>query len=110
MHPDPTIQMSRSTLEKAGLQEGQWIEVATRRGSARFKAEVAEIVDGVVSVEYGWWYPEDEQGEPQLSGMWCSNVNILTNADIEDCEPLIGTWTYNGIPCALRPLDQGSAD
>jgi anaerobic selenocysteine-containing dehydrogenase len=103
-HPDPTAQMSRSTLREAGLEEGQWIEVATRRGSARFKAEVAEIVDNVVSVEYGWWYPEKEQGEPCLSGVWSSNVNVLTNADIEDCEPLIGTWTYNGIPCALKPL------
>jgi anaerobic selenocysteine-containing dehydrogenase len=104
MHPDPTVQMSRATLDVAGLQEGQWVKVSTKRGSARFKAEVAGMVDGVVSVEYGWWYPEEEQGEPHLSGMWRSNVNLLTNADIETCEPLIGTWTYNGIPCSLTPL------
>jgi anaerobic selenocysteine-containing dehydrogenase len=105
MHPDPTAQMSRSTLEAAGLREGQWVEVSTARGSARFKAEVAQIVEGVVSVEYGWWYPEEEQGEPHLSGAWRSNVNVLTSADIEGCEPLIGTWAYNAIPCALHPTD-----
>jgi anaerobic selenocysteine-containing dehydrogenase len=103
MHPDPTVEMSRATLDAAGLAEGQWVEVRTARGSARFKAQFADIVDGVVSVEYGWWYPEEQQGEPHLSGMWRSNVNILTNANIEGCEPLIGTWTYNGIPCALAP-------
>jgi anaerobic selenocysteine-containing dehydrogenase len=106
MHPEPTVQMSATTLEAAGLAEGQWVEVATARGAARFKAEVAEIIDGVVSVEYGWWYPEEEQGEPHLSGVWRSNVNLLTNADIETCEPLIGTWTYNAIPCTLKPLDK----
>jgi anaerobic selenocysteine-containing dehydrogenase len=104
MHPDPTAQMSRATLAAAGLEEGQWVEVGTARGCARFKAEVADIVDGVVSVEYGWWYPEEEQGEPHLSGLWRSNVNVLTNADIEGCELLIGTWTYNAIPCSLVPL------
>jgi anaerobic selenocysteine-containing dehydrogenase len=104
-HPDPTAQMSRSTLDAAGLQEGQWVEVASARGAARFKAQAADMVDGVVSVEYGWWYPEEQQGEPHLSGAWRSNVNLLTNADIETCEPLIGTWTYNGIPCSLRPIE-----
>jgi anaerobic selenocysteine-containing dehydrogenase len=106
MHPDPTVQMSAATLEQAGLTEGQWVEVSTPRGSAVFKAAVADIVDGVVSVEYGWWYPEEQQGEPHLSGVWRSNVNVLTNADIENCEPLIGTWTYNGIPCALKAVDK----
>ena len=105
MHPEPTAQMSQVTLQKAGLDEGQWIEVSTSRGSARFKAEVAEIVDDVISVEYGWWYPEEQPGEPHLSGVWRSNVNVLTNADIEDCEPLIGTWTYNGIPCTLGVIE-----
>jgi anaerobic selenocysteine-containing dehydrogenase len=105
MHPDPTAQMSQATLDAAGLREGQWVEVSSERGSARFKAQIADIKDGVVSVEYGWWYPEEQQGEPHLSGIWRSNANLLTNADIEACEPLIGTWTYNGIPCSLRPIE-----
>ncbi|MCL1847464.1 MAG: molybdopterin-dependent oxidoreductase [Coriobacteriia bacterium] len=102
-HPEPLAQMSNATLEQAGLEEGQWVEVSTARGSARFKAEVAEIKDGVISVEYGWWYPEEEQGEPHLSGAWRSNANLLTSADIAGCEPLIGSWSYNAIPCNLRP-------
>jgi anaerobic selenocysteine-containing dehydrogenase len=104
LHPDPTVQMSAATLAKAGLEEGQWVELSTPRGSARFKAEAAEILDGVLSVEYGWWYPEQAQGEPHLSGMWNSNANMLTSIDIEGCEPLIGSWSYNAIPCAMRPL------
>ena len=109
MHPEPTAQMSAATLEAAGLQAGQWLLVCTARGKARFLAEQAEMIDGIVSVEYGWWYPEEEQGEPHLSGVWRSNVNLLTSGDIETSEPLLGSWTYNGIPCALQPLDGESA-
>ncbi|GHT78744.1 hypothetical protein FACS1894104_2380 [Actinomycetota bacterium] len=100
-HPYPTAQMSAITLEQLGIASGQWVVVETARGSAQFMAEEAEMVDGVVSCEYGWWYPEAEQGEPHLGGIWRSNVNLLTSADIEDCEPLIGSWNYNDIPCRV---------
>jgi anaerobic selenocysteine-containing dehydrogenase len=103
-HPDPTVQMSEATREKLGLEDGQWLTIETRQGSARFKAEVAQMVDGVLSAEYGWWYPEGESGEPVLSGIWQSNVNVLTSCDIQNCEPLIGSWAYNAIPCKISPL------
>jgi anaerobic selenocysteine-containing dehydrogenase len=106
-HPHPTAQMSATTLERVGAREGDWIEVATARGAARFVAEVTEIVDEVISVEYGWWYPEEAQGEPHLSGIWRSNANLLTSADPEDCEPLLGSWSYNAIPCAVRLVPSG---
>jgi anaerobic selenocysteine-containing dehydrogenase len=102
-HPQPTAQMSAATLEAVGISAGQWVTVATANGEARFVAQEAAIVDGVVSVEYGWWYPEEEQGEPHLSGIWRSNANLLTSANIENCEPLIGTWNYNNIPCSVDP-------
>jgi anaerobic selenocysteine-containing dehydrogenase len=100
-HPYPTAQMSASTLASLTLKTGDWVIVQTASGSAKFRAEEAQIIDGVVSCEYGWWYPEQQQGEPHLGGIWRSNVNLLTNCDIETCEPLIGTWTYNGIPCKV---------
>jgi anaerobic selenocysteine-containing dehydrogenase len=106
-HPHPTAQMSAATLAAAGVADGQWIEVATEKGAAQFLAVKAEIVDGVVSCEYGWWRPEEQQGEPHLSGAWRSNANVLTSADIEDCEPMIGTWAYNAMPCTVRPLPEG---
>ncbi len=103
-HPKPTVQMSASTLEAAGLSEGEWVTLETDRGSAKFKTEVTQMVDGVLSAEYGWWYPEMAVGEPNLSGIWQSNVNTLTNCDIENCEPLIGSWTYNAIPCRMNKI------
>ena len=106
-HPHPTAAMSPSTLAAAGIEPGQWVEVSTSKGSALFMAAEEQMVDGVVSVEYGWWYPEEEQCEPVLGGMWRSNVNVLTSGDIETSEPLIGSWKYNGILCRVEPCAQG---
>ncbi|MDR2672713.1 MAG: molybdopterin-dependent oxidoreductase [Coriobacteriales bacterium] len=102
VHPYPTAQMSAATLKDLGTKAGEWVIVATDTGEARFMAAEAELLDGVISCEYGWWYPEEPAGEPGLSGIWRSNVNLLTNAAIENCEPLIGSWNYNAIPCRVR--------
>ncbi|MDR3315586.1 MAG: molybdopterin-dependent oxidoreductase [Coriobacteriales bacterium] len=105
-HPDPTVQMSAHTLAQAGLIAGSWVELRTPHSAAsvRLKAEVADMLDGIVSAEYGWWFPEEAAGEPGLSGAWLSNINVLTSCAIADCEPLVGTWLYNGIPCKVNPV------
>ncbi|MDR3136941.1 MAG: molybdopterin-dependent oxidoreductase [Coriobacteriales bacterium] len=105
IHPDPTAEMSAATLKRLGIRPGQWVMVATARGQARFVAAAASMIDEVVSCEYGWWYPEEPAGEPNLSGIWRSNINLLTSADIEYCEPLIGSWNYNAIPCRVSLCD-----
>lgn len=103
-YPQPQADMSASTMEKWGIHQGDWINVATAQGEARFVATEAELIDGVVSVDYGWWFPEEEATLPHLSGAFRSNANLLTSGDISGCEPLIGTWTYNGIPCSITSL------
>ena len=101
-YPHPQADMSAATLAKLGLREGEWVVVATRQGEARFVATEAALRDDVVSVDYGWWFPEQEGSAPALFGVWSSNANVLTSACIEECEPLIGSWTYNGIPCKVN--------
>jgi anaerobic selenocysteine-containing dehydrogenase len=93
--------MSAGTAARLGLAEGGPVVVETERGQARFTLKLAPMVDDVVSIEYGWWYPELYSGEPELGGMWISNANLLTSGDIETSDPLIGTWIYNGIPCRV---------
>ncbi len=106
-HPYPTASMSRQTMRSAGIEPGDWLEIETTVGSARFLAAESAMVDGVISVEYGWWYPEDDACEPGLGGMWKSNVNVLTSGDIETSEPLVGSWKYNGILCHVRVVSHG---
>jgi len=102
VHPDPVAEVNEQTAGELGLKEGDFILVQTERGKARFKLKISKMADKVVSVEYGWWYPEMDNTDPTLGGLWLSNANVLTNADIETSDPLVGTWTYNGIPCLVR--------
>ncbi|MDR0501089.1 MAG: molybdopterin-dependent oxidoreductase [Coriobacteriales bacterium] len=103
-YPLPQADMSAATLALLNIKKGDWVMVRTAHGEAKFVANEAELLDGVVSVDYGWWFPEEEPGEPHLSGAMRSNANMLTSADASICEPLIGTWTYNGIACVVSAV------
>lgn len=101
VHPEPWAEVSDTTARRLGLTEGCLVWVETERGRARFTLKISPMCNDVVSVEYGWWYPEMEAEEPALGGLWIANANVLTNADIETSDPLIGTATYNGLPCRI---------
>ena len=101
VHPEPCAEMSMDTARDLGVGENCPVWVETERGRARFIVKILSMCDDVVSVEYGWWYPELAAAEPSLGGLWIANANVLTNADIEDCDPLVGTATYNGLPCRV---------
>lgn len=103
VHPEPWAEMSAKTASRLGLVDGCPVIVETESGQARFIVKIAEMHPDVVSVEYGWWFPELPPCEPELGGVWISNANLLTSADIETSDPLIGTWTYNGLPCRVLP-------
>lgn len=108
-HPYPWAEMSADTAMQYQITEGEPIWVETQHGKALFWARFSDMLPGVVSVEYGWWYPELSQTEPSLHGVWLSNANILTSADIENCDPLLGQWCYNGIPCRIYKADNAQS-
>lgn len=99
--PAPQATVSPALAKRLGLQEGDRVTVTSATGSARFQLALAEMRDDVVSVDYGWWHPEWEPGAPLLGGMEESNANLLTLCRVE--EPMVGTWSYNAIPCWLEP-------
>ncbi|MGI6034025.1 MAG: molybdopterin-containing oxidoreductase family protein, partial [Coriobacteriales bacterium] len=106
MHPRPTLEMSAATAKNLGVAEGDEVLIS-RQDEPDVEitqyVHIANMVDGVVSAEYGWWYPEQDAGAPGFSGLFSSNVNLLTRGTVEGpAEPLIGTWIYNGIPCRVR--------
>ncbi len=102
MHPVPLAEVGAETARGQGLADGDAVWVETRSGRALFRLKVGVMREGVVSVEYGWWYPELSTRELE-SGVLISNANVLTNADFEDCEPLLGQWQFNGLPCRIYP-------
>lgn len=107
-HPEPWAEMNAETAAEIGAAEGDEVLVETASGAARFKTKIAKMRAGVVSVEYGWWFPEEASEPEALRSIWKSNANCLTNANFEACEPLLGQWTYNGLPCRVTLVAQAS--
>ena len=104
MHPTPLVELSQETAAALDLCEGDLAWMETSKGRAQFQVQFAEMCAGIVSIEYGWWYPELLIQEPQLGGVWLSNANLLTSANFEDCDPLLGQWQFNGLACRVYPV------
>lgn len=55
MHPEPFIEIHPRDAEKIGIKDESWVEVRSRRGIARFKAQVTRaIAPGTVFVPMHW--------------------------------------------------------
>jgi anaerobic selenocysteine-containing dehydrogenase len=78
LHPEPIVYIHPEAAAELGIGEGDWVSVATKRGSIRQKAVFSEEIDPkVVGVDYGWWFPE--KGAEVQYGWRESNLNILTD-------------------------------
>ena len=106
IRPEPIVEMDATTAASLGLQEGERVWVETFKGRIQHVVGVRKMLLGVVSVEYGWWYPEQPPEEPSLGGVWESNTNLLTSADIEACDPILGQWSYRTLRCRVYKVNE----
>ncbi len=79
----------------------------TAVGRISFKCQHADILLDVVSVDFGWWFPEDPAEEPSLHGVWKSNVNSIFDDDPRWCDPFTGAWPMRAMACRVyKSADQ----
>jgi anaerobic selenocysteine-containing dehydrogenase len=61
-----------------GINDGDWIIIETQYGKCRQRAKVTDRIHPVVvSAQHGWWFPEKPGPEPDLFGVWESNINLV---------------------------------
>jgi anaerobic selenocysteine-containing dehydrogenase len=104
--PEPIAEMAATTASQAGLHDGDLVWIETPQGRIQHILKLVEMLPGVVSLEYGWWYPEATE-EPSLGGLWQSNANVLTSADIDRCDPVLGQWSYRTLRCRVYSAEHG---
>jgi len=101
-HPDPLVDIHPDTARELGIAEGDWAYIETRRGRIRQKARYnAGMLPNVVNCQASWWFPETEPNEPNLSGVFQSNANVLTLDDPEWCDELSGGWCNRALLCKV---------
>jgi thiosulfate reductase/polysulfide reductase chain A len=101
--PDPLVTLHPETAKRLNLNEGEWVKVETPLGSIRMRLSLSVTVDmRMADADHGWWFPEREQAEPSLFGVFESNANILCPDGSEFCSPEIGSWPHTALLCRVE--------
>jgi anaerobic selenocysteine-containing dehydrogenase len=97
--PEPLVIIHPETAGRLGIKEGDVVYIENRRGRIKQKATLNSGIDPrVVSVDYGWWFPE--KGVSTLYGWDESNINILTD-DGPPYSPEMGSPKMRGFLCKV---------
>lgn len=104
LNPNPLLEINPEDAKDLGLCDGQWVMIENSFGKAKLKAKVSPIVrKGVVMAQHGWWFPEQDSEEPNLFGVWQSNINTLIPNHYNN---KIGYGApYKNMNCRVAPLD-----
>jgi anaerobic selenocysteine-containing dehydrogenase len=87
--PEPLVEIHPDTAARYGIEDGQWVEIASPRGSCRMRARITTAVRaGVVCGVHGW------SGE--------GNINYLTAND--QCDPVLSSNPLKSSLCSLKAL------
>lgn len=98
----PRVSINTRTAASLGIKDGEWVYLETNLGKVRQQALLSEAVPpGVVQAERGWWFPEKNGADPELFGMRESNINILINDELEQCDPFTGSWNTRAVRCRV---------
>jgi len=77
-YPQPQIEMHPDVAAEHGIEQGDWVWIENDFGRCMQKANITNVVPTwLVHADHGWWFPEQEPSEPNLYGVFKSNVNQL---------------------------------
>lgn len=97
--PEPVFYIHPDTAGKLGIKEGDTAFIENDKGRIKQKAVFSDGIDPrVVSVDYGWWFPE--KGIERFYGWDEANINILTD-DGPPYSPEMGSPKMRGFLCKV---------
>ncbi|MCA1696260.1 MAG: molybdopterin-dependent oxidoreductase, partial [Actinobacteria bacterium] len=100
--PDPEIELHPDTAAARGIAGGDWVEIATPKGSVRARASFnATLAPGVVCGQHGWFEPCEEldlPGHPPF-GPGSANLNLVLSQIPSD--PISGSSPLRAQLCEV---------
>ena len=105
-HPFPMVQIHPRAASRLGLHDGDWVWIESPRGRCMQKVKLFEGIDErVIHAEHGWWFPEKEGTEPNLYGVFESNVNCLTSDEPPFLDIGFGGCNFRGFLAKVYKAD-----
>jgi anaerobic selenocysteine-containing dehydrogenase len=102
--PDPLVEIHPFLAKEKNIEEGEWIRIESPRGSCIQRARITDVVQqDVVAADHGWWFPEMEDD----LGWDRSNINVLTDNDLDVCDPAFGSTNLRTLLVNVHKLEGG---
>ena len=100
--PEPLARLHPDVARRHGIAAGDWMDVRTRRGSARYRAELdVTLADGTVLTSFGWWQGCDELGLPATDPLASGHANPNAIIDATLLDGPSGSAPLRSLPCAI---------
>jgi len=100
VRPEPHLQINPEAARELGIPDGECVWIETPLGRITQKAACFPGIDPqVVHAEHTRWFPEEDDVEPNLYGVFRSNANVFVDEDPEICNQSSGGYPTRGLLC-----------
>ena len=107
--PQPSARLHPELARRHAIAAGDWIDVRTRRGSARYRAALdATLDERTVLASFGWWQGCDELGLPATDPLGPGHANPNALVDGARLDGPSGSAPLRSLPCRIERA--GAAD
>jgi len=104
--PEPLVEIHPETARREGIEQGDWVTIESPRGKCYQRAKLTLGIDPrVVGAQHAWWFPEKEGPE---HGWKVSNINLLTDNDLDTCDPAMGATNLRVLLCRVSKKSEGT--
>ena len=103
--PEPEVELHPDTAAARGIAEGDWVEIATPKGSVRARAAYnGTLAPDVVCGQHGWFEPCEELDLPGYPpfGPGSANLNLVLSQTPSD--PISGSSPLRAQVCDVTRL------
>ena len=108
LHPEPWFQIHPDKAMELNIAPGDWCWIENYMGRIKQRANLTTTVDPrVISVQHDWWFPEREEAEPSLFGLYDSSINTIMPDDPDKyLDPLMGAWPVTGVHAKVYKCEE----
>ncbi len=103
--PEPEARLHPSLAAARGISAGDWFELATCNGSARFRAAIDDgLHPDSVLASFGWWQACEDLGLPAVDPLAPGHSNMNALVDTEVIDDVSGSAPLRSYPCEVRAI------
>ena len=103
--PDPIVEMHPEAASARGIEDGDWVRLATPEGAVRARAAFSPNLDPrVVSTTHGWWQACKALDLPGYDASGAASANVNAVIGNRDTDPISGSVPHRSYLCEITRI------